>query len=82
VIFGLNQGQERLPENHDPRALLIQEVLATRPLFGVDLLVVHEVQLEGDSHPSQFKTWFWTNFSVFSRGFLALIKAQLPCFYG
>ena len=45
VINGFNQGQKRLPGNRDLH--LIQEVLATRPLFGVDLFVVREAKLEG-----------------------------------
>ena len=45
MINGFNQGQKRLPGNRDLH--LIQEVLATRPLFGVDLFVVREAKLEG-----------------------------------
>ena len=36
----LNQGQKRFPGNRDLH--LIQEALATRLLFGIDLLIVQE----------------------------------------
>ena len=66
VILGLNQGQKRLPVNRDLH--LIQEALATRLLFGVDLLEDREAQLKGDSHP--FQSWFenWSAFGGFFRG--------------
>jgi len=47
VTHGLNQGQKCFPGNRGLQ--LIQEALATRPLFGVDLLVVREAQLEGSA---------------------------------
>jgi hypothetical protein len=68
VIEGLNQGQKRLPSNRDLH--LIQEALATRPLFSVDLLVVREAQLEGGCHPFQSQSWIWIDFSGFFRGSL------------
>jgi GT2 family glycosyltransferase len=68
VIDGFNQGQERLPGNRDLH--LFQEALATRLLFGVDLLVVREAQLERGSHPVQSQFENWTDFSGFFRGSL------------
>jgi hypothetical protein len=70
VIDGLNQGQKGLPRNRDLH--LIQEALATRPLFAVDLLIVREAQLEGGGHPFQSQSWIWIDFSGFFRGSLNL----------
>ncbi|WP_255111806.1 hypothetical protein [Synechococcus sp. RedBA-s] len=71
VIHGRNQGQKRLLGNRDLH--LIQEALATRPLFGVDLLAVREAQLEGGGHPFQSQFWIWIDFSEFFRCFLIVI---------
>ena len=49
MIHGLNQGQKLLLRNPDLH--LIQEALATRHHFGLDLLLVREAQLNGGSHP-------------------------------
>ena len=69
MIHGHNQSQKRFPGNRGLH--LIQEALATRPLFGVDLLVVREAQLERVGHPFQSQSWIWTDFSGFFRGSLA-----------
>jgi hypothetical protein len=58
-------GQECFPGNRGLH--LIQEALPTRPLFGVDQLVVREAQLEGGGHPFQSQSWIWIDFSGFFR---------------
>lgn len=55
MIHGHDQGQECLSENRGLH--LIQVALASRSLFGVDLLVVRKVQLEGVGHPLQPQSW-------------------------
>ena len=76
VIDGLDQGQKRFPENRGLH--LIQEALATRPLFGKDLLVVREAQLEGGGHPFQSQSWIRTDFSGFFRCSLVRSNEVIP----
>jgi hypothetical protein len=47
--------------------------MATRLLFGVDLLFVREAQLERDSHPVQSQFENWNDFSGFFRCYLSVI---------
>ena len=68
MIDGFNQDQKSLSGNCDLH--LFQEALATRLLFGVDLLVVREAQLERDSHLVQSQFENWTDFGGFFRGSL------------
>ena len=51
---GLNQGQKRLLGNRDLH--LIKQALATRPLFGVELLIESPLYLERTSHPVKFSS--------------------------
>jgi hypothetical protein len=74
MINGLNQGEKRLPGNRDLH--LFQESLATRLLFGVDLLVVREAQLERDSHPVQSQFENWTDFNALFRGSLDILGTR------
>lgn len=55
VIHRLDQGQKGFSGNCDLH--LIEELLATRPLSGVGLLLVREAQLEGSRHPFQSQSW-------------------------
>jgi hypothetical protein len=77
VINGLNQGQKRFPRNRSLH--LIQEALATRPLFAIDLLVVGEAQLEGGGYPFQSQFWTWIDFSGFIRGSLGELEVVTQC---
>ena len=71
MIHELDQGQKHFPGNPDIH--LIQEALATRRHFAVDLFVVRNAQLEEIGHPFQSQSWIWIDFSRFSRGSLSCL---------
>ena len=66
VIHGLDQGQKFFSEKHD--LPLIQEALAIRPLFEVDLLEVRGPTWKGIGYMFESKTLTWASLSDFFSG--------------